>query len=159
MVQAAQQGDDVDDDTPVTAEPVGQQCGPAAQPGTNGEYAAALALDRNAEQMADLWGEVADLSAQLAANLTGIWWDALLVTRPGGLDMAGAATMLAARLARLGPDGDPVEQVTLGSIAYMQGAHDHARVEAEEINVLRRTLHREMSERFGPRNTPDSGPR
>ncbi len=94
-----------------------------------------------------IWNRVADASAQLAADVTGIWWKALPVARPGGLDMPGSAAMLAARLAKLGPEDDPLEAVTLSMIAFAQNAHAQAVAQASEVERYRQTLRAPLTER------------
>ncbi|RJO78704.1 hypothetical protein D5S18_03930 [Nocardia panacis] len=142
--------DDIaNDSTPVAAELIEPQGNSTSR--TDEDHAAALALDRDAEQMAQLWGQFAEASAQFAATLTDMWWKALPVARPGGLDVVGSTAMIAARLAHLGPEGDPLEQVTLGAINYLHGASAHARGEADEYEDLRESLRHEMDEHFDPR--------
>jgi len=102
--------------------------------------ALSMTADECAAEMADMWNRLADASGQLAASLTRMWWKGLPVARPGGLDMRGSAAMLAARMARLGPEGDPVEVIALGSIAWAHGAQAQAAAQAEEIEQMRREL-------------------
>lgn len=95
---------------------------------------------------AEIWRRFADASAELAANTTRIWWNALPVVRPEGLNMVGLAGAMASRWAKLGPDGDPLESAMLALITYAQGAHGQAMAEVEQIEELRREL-REHTDR------------
>jgi hypothetical protein len=122
------------DDQPFTSD------APATEPVPDDAAAAPATADEYAARLADIWREVADASAQLAADVTSVWWKALPVARPGGLDLTGSAAMLAARLVALGPEGDPLEMMTLGMIAYAQGAHAQALAEVEQIEQKRRAL-------------------
>ena len=97
---------------------------------------------------AEIWRRFADASAELAASTAGIWWNALPVARPEGLNMVGLAGLMASRLAKLGPEGDPLESAMLALIAYAQGARGQAMAEAEQIEELRAEL-REHADRNG----------
>jgi len=118
---------------------VNDQQPPAGAPAADETPIPPEAIDAYAAALTSLWSGLAEASGQLAASVTGTWWNALPVTRPDGLDMPGSAAVLAARMARLGPAGDPTEAVTMGLIAYAQ----HAQAQVEDIERTRQELHAE----------------
>lgn len=113
---------------------------------TEAGLVAVAAFDDYARQVGEIWAEMAEASAQLASSITDTGWNAPPIARPGGIDTAGCATVLAARLGRLGPDGDPMEMLTLGLIAYARGAHDQARAEYDRCEQARLEILRGATE-------------
>ncbi|RBO92559.1 hypothetical protein [Nocardia puris] len=94
-------------------------------------------VDAYREQIVDIWQRLAKSSEQMADTFADIWWRNLPLASEG-LNMQEVAAKMAARLALLGPEGDPLEQVMIGTIAYLHGARDQARAEADRLDRLRR---------------------
>lgn len=103
--------------------------------------------DEYVDAVSEIWTGVAEASAKLADSFTDLWWRSLPVARPDGLDITSVAKIMAARIAKLGPDGDPLESLTLGTIAYAQGTHDQAMAEVREIEQLRTEYHERAEQR------------
>ncbi|MQY20450.1 hypothetical protein [Nocardia macrotermitis] len=126
-----------------TPEPTAGVPAHAADAGEDAEVAdpVEMTVDEYADLLVDLWRGLADASSEFAANVTNSWWNALPIARPEGMNMAGMAAVMAARLAKLGPDGDPLEMLTMGMISYAQHSRDQALAELANVERQRQALH------------------
>jgi hypothetical protein len=98
-------------------------------------------MDEYADHLTGIWTRVAEASDTLAADVTSTWWNARPIARPEGLNMAGAAAVLAARLSKLGPEGDPLEMLTMSLIAFAQSSRDDALAQVAHIEQQRKAMH------------------